>query len=49
MNKESFVSPRGHSWEEDRERLLTPEERAASALRVSMMIEIARARKEAGA
>ena len=48
MNTESFISPRGHSWEEDREQLLTPEERAASALRVSMMIEIARARAEKG-
>jgi predicted XRE-type DNA-binding protein len=38
----------GGSWEDLRLELLTPEERAASALRVAMMIEIANARKERG-
>jgi predicted XRE-type DNA-binding protein len=45
---EEHASPKGHIWSEERERLLTPEERAASALRVAMMIEIANARKERG-
>ena len=38
----------GGSWEELRKELFTPEEIAASNLRVAMMIEIARARKERG-
>ena len=42
------VIPKGIKWSEVREQLLTPEERAASALRVAMMIEIANARKERG-
>ena len=45
---EEYISPRGHSWEEVREQLLTPEERAASRLRVAMMIEIANARSKKG-
>ena len=47
MNKE-YISPRGHSWSEVRELLLTPEERAASNLRVAMMVELVNARKERG-
>jgi DNA-binding XRE family transcriptional regulator len=39
---------RGHSWDEVAQDLLTPEERAASAIRVAMMIEISTARKERG-
>ena len=35
-------------WSEVRKELLTPEERAASNLRVAMMIEIANARVEKG-
>jgi DNA-binding XRE family transcriptional regulator len=42
------VSPEGHTWEEIRTGLLTTEERAASKLRVAMMIELANARKERG-
>jgi ribosome-binding protein aMBF1 (putative translation factor) len=42
------VSPKGHTWNDVRERLLTPEERAASHLRVAMMVEIANARAEKG-
>ena len=38
----------GSSWNEVREQLLTPEERAASKLRVAMMVEIVHARKERG-
>lgn len=34
------------SWEELRRNLLTPEERAASALRVGLMTELTRARQE---
>ena len=43
-----YIDPRGHSWDEVRELLLTPEERAASNLRVAMMIELANARAERG-
>ena len=45
---EEYISPKGHSWNEVREQLLTPEERAASNLRVAMMIELANARAEKG-
>lgn len=38
----------GGTWEEIRETLLTPEERAASKLRVAMMVELANARAEKG-
>ena len=38
----------GRSWDEVRKELFTPEEIAASDLRVAMMIEIAHARKERG-
>ena len=41
-------SPKGHSWREAREEILTPEERAASNLRVAMMVELASARAEMG-
>jgi predicted transcriptional regulator len=41
--KESLIE-----WEDVRDQFLTPEERAASELRVSMMIEIAKARTEKG-
>jgi len=36
------------SWEDVRKELFTPEEIAASELRVELMIQIARARKENG-
>jgi hypothetical protein len=39
MNEE-YISSKGHTWTEVRETLLTPEERAASHLRVAMMIEL---------
>ena len=42
------VIPKGIKWSDVREQLLTPEERAASALRVARMIKIANARKERG-
>jgi ribosome-binding protein aMBF1 (putative translation factor) len=45
---EKYISPKGYSWSEVREQLLTPEERAASNLRVAMMIELANARAEKG-
>ena len=38
----------GESWEDVRRKLFTPEELAASDLRVDMMVAIARARKEHG-
>jgi len=42
------ISPRGHTWDEVRKELFSPEEIAASDLRVTMMMEIAHARKERG-
>lgn len=45
---EEVISPKGRSWSEVRERILTPEERAASNLRVAMMVELAAARTKKG-
>jgi len=45
---EQYISPRGHSWDEIESQLYTPEEIAASDLRVAMMIELANARAEKG-
>ena len=45
---EKVISPTGRSWSEVREQLLTPEERAASHLRVALMVELASARAEKG-
>jgi len=45
---EKFINPKGRSWKEVREQLLTPEERVASNLRVAMMVEIVQARAEKG-
>ena len=45
---EEWINPRGYSWEEVREQLLTPEERDASNLRVAKMIELSNARAEKG-
>ena len=42
------INPIGHTWEEVRKELFTPEEIAANDLRVAVMIEIVRARKERG-
>jgi len=42
------ISPKGRSWEEVRKELFTPEEIAASNLRVGLMVELARARNERG-
>jgi len=47
MNNE-HLSPRGRTWEEARQELFTPEERAASRLRVALMVELAKARNEQG-
>lgn len=38
----------GETWDELREQILTPEERAASNLRVAMMVELIRARQDKG-
>lgn len=48
MMGEEPSSPKGDSWREAREEILTPEERAASNLRVAMMVELASARAEMG-
>jgi len=47
MNKKNN-SAQGHSWSEVRKQILTPEERAASKLRVAMMVELTNARTEKG-
>ena len=47
MNND-YTSPRGHTWDDIEKELFTPEEIAASDLRVAMMIELARARQERG-
>jgi predicted transcriptional regulator len=41
-------SPIGHTWEEVERETFTPEEIAASNLRVAMMMELANARQERG-
>ncbi|MCQ4765654.1 helix-turn-helix domain-containing protein, partial [Cloacibacillus evryensis] len=45
---EKAISPKGRSWSEVREQILTPEVRGASNLRVAMMVELAAARAEKG-
>lgn len=42
------INPKGHSWDEVEKDIFTPEEIAASNLRVAMMIELVQARKERG-
>ena len=42
------ISPKGRRWEEVRMELFTPEERAASAVRVALMVELTKARNEQG-
>jgi ribosome-binding protein aMBF1 (putative translation factor) len=42
------MRPEGRAWSEARKEIFTPEEIAASDLRVAMMIEIANARKARG-
>jgi len=52
MNNETMnnaaISPKGHTWGEVRKEILTPEERAASSLRVGLMVELTKARNEQG-
>jgi DNA-binding XRE family transcriptional regulator len=45
---EEKISPKGHSWNDVREKILAPEERAASNLRVTIMVELSRVRAENG-
>ena len=42
------INPKGRSWNEVRNEILTPEERAASKVRVGLMMELTRARNERG-
>jgi DNA-binding XRE family transcriptional regulator len=42
------TSPKGRRWEEIRTELFSPEERAASAVRVALMQELTKARSEQG-
>ena len=46
MNKP--ISPKGRSWREVEQELFTPEEIAASNLRVDIMVELTKARNERG-
>jgi len=48
MNDNEWIDPNGREWEDVRKELFTPEENAASDLRVAMMIELSRARQEKG-
>lgn len=45
---EKVINPKGSRWSEVRRDILTPEERAASNLRVAMMVELAAARAKKG-
>ena len=42
------ISPRGRSWNDVESELFTPEEIAASNVRVGLMVELTRARNEHG-
>ena len=42
------ISPKGHSWADVEDELFTAEERAASKVRVAIMLELAKARNERG-
>ena len=46
--RKTTSSPVGHSWEEVRKELFTPEELAASDLRVALIGELIEARQEKG-
>ena len=46
MNK--VISPKGRSWDEVEKEIFTPEEIAASNLRVEIMVELTKARNENG-
>ncbi len=48
MNKNKNYSPIGRSWDEVRAELFTPEEIAASNLRVALIGELINARQEKG-
>ena len=45
---EKYISPIGHSWDEVEKELFTPEEIAASDLRVALIGELMKARTEKG-
>ena len=45
---DKHISHRGHTWDEVEKEIFTPEELAASNLRVAMMIELTNARRERG-
>jgi predicted XRE-type DNA-binding protein len=42
------ISPKGRSWDEVEKEIFTPEEIAASNLRVEIMVELTKARNENG-
>ena len=45
---DNHISHRGHTWDEVEREIFTPEELAASNLRVAMMVELTNARRERG-
>ena len=45
---DTYISPQGHTWDEVEKELFTPEEIAASALRVAIIGELIKARQEKG-
>ena len=47
MNEE-FISPRGHTWEEVEKQLFTPEQIAECEMKVALIGELIKARKERG-
>ena len=48
MMKEKTIAPIGDSWNEYKENLLTPEERAEIAVKAALVTEIVNARHETG-
>jgi DNA-binding phage protein len=48
MNKKEYISPRGHTWQEVRKQLYTPEEIAECDLKVAILGALIEARKDKG-
>jgi len=47
-NKEKYISPIGDNWEDVKKELFTPEELAASKIRVALIGEMIKARQKKG-
>ena len=48
QESQKAISPRGHTWKEVRQKLYTPEEIAECDLRVALIGELIKARREQG-